>query len=74
MIYVTFYTTHDAIKSQRVGERLGWECELVPVPRDLSANCGMALAVEQESCAGVGEALTGVGVSPQGLVERDGTA
>lgn len=70
-VYVTFYSTHDAIKSQRIGAKQGWTCELVPVPRDISANCGMALFVERGSPDGVRSTLEGGGVEPQGVVERD---
>lgn len=41
--YFTFPTTHQAIRAEKVLEKTGWKFKMVPVPRRISASCGIAL-------------------------------
>ena len=38
---VLFYTHSGAIKFSRKAKKQGFDCELMPVPRLLSSNCGV---------------------------------
>ena len=38
-----FNSTRDAIKAERACLRRGVDCQAVPVPRDITAECGIAL-------------------------------
>ncbi len=38
---VLFHTHSGAIKFNRKAKRMGFACELMPVPRQLSSNCGV---------------------------------
>ncbi len=40
---VTFHSTHYALKSERVLKKAKYNIKLVPVPRQFSSNCGLAL-------------------------------
>jgi hypothetical protein len=48
---VSFYASEHAMRSERVLERVGIPARLVPGPREVSPNCGVAVAFvwEQES-------------------------
>lgn len=41
-IIVTFHTTADAIATERVCKRENMPGRMIPVPRELSAGCGLA--------------------------------
>ncbi len=40
---ITFYSTHYALKAEKVLKDSGLEVELIPVPRELSSNCGISM-------------------------------
>ncbi len=42
-LLLTFDGIHDVIKAERLLLGLGLTCDLVPTPRTLSSDCGMAL-------------------------------
>lgn len=41
-VVITFYTTAEAMATQKLCQRLGLEGRLIPAPRALSADCGIA--------------------------------
>ncbi len=47
----TFETTHMAILFEKTCRKAGFRCRIVPVPRDISASCGLAcrFSAEQEA-------------------------
>jgi Fe-S oxidoreductase len=45
---VTFNATHYALKAERVLKKAKYNVKLIPVPRQFSSNCGLAL---QFNCA-----------------------
>lgn len=38
-----FKTTHDVIKAERLCRKAGLPVQVIPVPREISSECGMAL-------------------------------
>lgn len=42
---VTFFASHHAIKAEKVLESVEFEVELIPGPKELSPNCGVALRI-----------------------------
>jgi len=40
---VTFDATHYALKAERVMKKAKYNVKLIPVPRQFSSNCGLAL-------------------------------
>ena len=40
---VTFDATHYALKAERVMQKAKYNVKLIPVPRQFSSNCGLAL-------------------------------
>jgi len=41
--YLLFFTTHDVLKAEKVLKKNNVAIELVPVPRNLSSDCGMCI-------------------------------
>lgn len=54
---VLFDSIHYVLAAERVFKERGVFCDLVPVPRDLSAECGMAVEFRPSDLALVREAL-----------------
>ncbi len=46
-IIVTFFTTHAALRAEKVLKEAGIAAELIPAPRALSADCTIALRFPQ---------------------------
>jgi len=44
LLVAVFPTVHHVMAAERAFERAGVPCDLIPMPRELSADCGMALA------------------------------
>ncbi|MBM7562424.1 DUF3343 domain-containing protein [Fusibacter tunisiensis] len=47
--YVLFFTHSGAIQFQRKMEKRGILCDLMPVPRRLSSNCGVCAKIEYDT-------------------------
>ena len=55
---VIFKSTHNAIKAERICQKAGVACQVIPVPRALSSDCGIALEIANSDKEGVGQLLT----------------
>ena len=42
---ITFHTTHFALKAKRILKKKRFDLELIPLPREFSANCGFCLQI-----------------------------
>ncbi|MCP4231687.1 MAG: DUF3343 domain-containing protein [bacterium] len=40
---VLFHTTSSAIRGEKVAKKAGVDCNLIPVPREFSSDCGISL-------------------------------
>jgi hypothetical protein len=45
---ITFYASHHAIRAEKVLGRVDLSVELIPGPKELSPNCGVALRIEYD--------------------------
>lgn len=45
-VIITFYTTTQAIKMESCAKKEGVSGRLIPIPREISAGCGMAWSAE----------------------------
>ena len=45
---VTFFASHHAIRAEKVLGSVEFEVELIPGPKELSPNCGVALRIEYD--------------------------
>lgn len=57
---------HDVMKAERVVRNAGLWCDMVPAPRDLSSDCGMALGVRADEFAAAQAAVAGGAVRYRG--------
>lgn len=64
---VLFFTTSSAIRSEKVMERENIVTKLIPTPRELSSDCGIALRFGWEYINKVQEALEAAGVETAGI-------
>lgn len=55
---VTFYASHHAVRGEKVLAKHGYRVMLVPGPREISPNCGVALQFEYAHIERVRELLT----------------
>jgi hypothetical protein len=55
---VSFYASEHAMRAERVLQRAGLQARLVPGPREVSPNCGVAVAFDWDQEPDVVHALT----------------
>ncbi|PKK39582.1 hypothetical protein ABB02_01142 [Clostridiaceae bacterium JG1575] len=61
-LFVTFPCTSEALEAQRIVLDHGITCKLSPVPRSLSAGCGLALEADPQWEAAIQKTLLEGGV------------
>lgn len=70
MTYLILFFTHsDAIKFERMCRKRNIQCELMPVPRVLSSNCGISAKIDFEGSI---SDLTDDGIEKIYLNQNDG--
>jgi len=45
---ITFFTVHQALRAEKVLIAEGFKISMIPVPREISSDCGVALKFECE--------------------------
>ena len=70
-LIVAFYTTHDAMAFEDYCLSHGVHGRLIPLPREISAGCGLAWSAPPGDAAGLRERLAGAGVTPQHVKELE---
>jgi hypothetical protein len=65
-----FVSIHDVLRAEAAVQAGGLWCDLVPVPRALSAECGMALEVAAGDLTAVRAALAAAGAEPTAAWRR----
>lgn len=64
---VVFHTTSAAIKADKAVRQAGMEAKLVPTPRHLSSDCGLALRFARADRPKMEALLHAAGVEPAGI-------
>jgi len=64
---VLFYSTSAAIRAEKVTQQAGLKVKLIPVPRQLSSDCGISLRFEWDQADVVRSVLEAKGVEIQGI-------
>ena len=70
-LIVAFYTTHDAMAFEDYCVERGAPGRLIPLPREISAGCGLAWSTPPGDGARVRELLDEAGITPQHVKELD---
>jgi N-acyl-L-homoserine lactone synthetase len=59
---VLFHTTTSALRAEKILQKAGVSVKLIPTPRELSSDCGIALRFELSDRAEVEKRLASAGV------------
>ncbi len=70
-VVVVFGTTTDAMAMERAGRRCGLRGRLVPVPRQLSAGCGLAWREPADNEDALRRVIADEGVTCDALVKME---
>ncbi|TLN00301.1 DUF3343 domain-containing protein [bacterium] len=60
-----FNSVHKVMKAEKLLKGAGLNARVMPVPRQLSSDCGLALALPFEDVASASARLSGQGVEPE---------
>ena len=64
---VLFYSTSAAIRAEKLTQGAGLKVKLIPVPRQLSSDCGISLRFEWDQADEVRSVLEEKGLETQGI-------
>jgi hypothetical protein len=64
---VLFHSTAHAIRAEKVLSRAGFKIKMIPTPRQLSSDCGMALRFDRAEDKQVAAVLVENGVPTNGI-------
>lgn len=67
-LVITFHTTTEAMKMEQTCKAEGANGRLIPVPRSISAGCGLAWCAALESEAVLRKLMEQNGIEPQEVV------
>lgn len=70
-LIVAFYTTHDAMAFEEYCASCGAGGRLIPLPREISAGCGLAWSAPPDDEEGLRKLLLAAGITPQHLQELE---
>ena len=57
-----FQTTRAVIKAERLCRKNGFACKVIPVPRTISSECGMAIEIHPEDSKSITALCAGEGI------------
>jgi hypothetical protein len=64
---ILVHSTSYALKAEKVLEKSGIPCKLIPVPRQISSDCGSCVRIRQEDKARVSQELGAANVEIAGI-------
>jgi N-acyl-L-homoserine lactone synthetase len=64
---VLFHSTAHALRAEKVLERAGFKIKMIPTPRQISSDCGMALRFDPADEEKVAATLKEYGVPTNGI-------
>ena len=66
-LVIAFHTTADALHLEQAAKVAGFPGRLIPVPREITAGCGLAWRDEPENEKSLRDLLAQTGIEAQGL-------
>lgn len=69
---IIFNSVHRVMKAEKLLKATGLDVRIMPVPRQLSSDCGLSIAFRLEDVSGVVTALTSGGLTPEGVYRMSG--
>ena len=70
-LIAAFYTTHDAMAFEDFCVARGAPGRLIPLPREISAGCGLAWSAPPDDMEGLRNLLRSAGITPQVVRELE---
>lgn len=67
-----FHSIHRVLKAEKVLKQAGVDFLLIPVPRQLTSDCGLALRFSPDAKAGLLGTLASAGLTPAEMFQRSG--
>ncbi len=64
---ILVYSTSHALRAEKVLQRAGVGCKLIPVPRHLSSDCGVCVRISMEDREAALQALEEEGIHIEGV-------
>jgi len=61
-VFLLFHTIHDVLRAEKIMKERSAAYELVPVPRNLSSDCGMAIRLDDDP-KDIGHYLSGIQIA-----------
>ena len=71
-LFLIFKSMTHVLSAERMARKQGIQCRMVPIPRNLSTDCGMCISVKTESGDELIELLEKRGLTPDRIEERRG--
>lgn len=68
---VTFFASHHAIRAEKVLRTADFTVKLIPGPKELSPNCGVALRIEHERREAAAAILATAKVQVDGVIRYE---
>ena len=68
-LVITFHTTTEAMAMEKACKELGADGRIIPVPRTISAGCGLAWCAKLESLDSLKDLMEKQGIIPQAIQE-----
>ncbi|NLK51187.1 MAG: DUF3343 domain-containing protein [Syntrophomonadaceae bacterium] len=65
----TFVSTHQALKAEKVLKEEALKASIIPVPREISSLCGLAIRVDAQQRGQVEQTLRGKGVGIEAVFD-----
>jgi len=69
---ITFENTHQAISSEQALQNCGFPVRIIPVPTELTANCGLAIRFDENFFPSIYQVLNSINYASLYKVSKNG--
>lgn len=66
---ITFPSVYFVMKAEKILKKAGINVRLIPTPREISSDCGMAMEVQYQKVEEIKKMLKNEGCKPEGFYE-----
>lgn len=72
-LYMIFKSMTHVLTAERAARKQGISCRMVPIPRNLSTDCGMCISIKAEDGDAFLEIIAKKGLTPEKVEEHKGS-
>ena len=73
-LFMIFVSMTHVLAAERAARKQGIQCRMVPIPRNMSTDCGMCISVREEDGEAFIEAVRRKGLAPERIEKHEGPA